>query len=78
MANVKSEISRTLDVKCRAFLTSISLHLGHDRKWLASVYHEFGILRSRRSDRVTVAPHKAANPKKESIFTSQVLNELCC
>ena len=26
MADVKSEISRTLYVKCRAFLTSISLH----------------------------------------------------
>ena len=39
--------------------------------WFANGCIEHGVLQSRRSNRVTVAPHKLSTTKKETFFPSQ-------
>ena len=46
------------------------LSLCDDRNWLASGCIKHGVFQSRRSNRVTVAPHRLPTKRKEMIFLS--------
>ena len=50
---------------------AIQLSSWHGRNWIASVYHEYGVLHSKCSNGVTVALNKPSNSRKETISPSQ-------